>query len=63
MDHQAYLAQQDQVLGELIEEGVENQIAVTATIATIATAASFAKTHGPMIAGVAGVVKNVIWGE
>lgn len=47
----------------MIEEGVENQIAITGTIAAVTTAAAFAKTHGPMIKGIAGVVKNVIWGE
>lgn len=63
IDHHAYLKGQNEVIGELIEEGVQNQIVVTGTIATIGAAATFASTHGPMIMGVANLVKNVIWGE
>jgi phage host-nuclease inhibitor protein Gam len=47
----------------LIEEGVENQVAVVGAIGAIKMASTFAATHGPMIKGVGNVLKNVIWGE
>jgi len=62
IEHHSYLKDQNQILGELIEEGVENQVAVIGTIAAVKAAASFAAVKGPMIAGVANMVKNVIWG-
>jgi len=47
----------------LIEEGVENQIAVTGTIAAIGTAATVAKTAAPLIKGVVNIAKNIIFGK
>lgn len=35
VDHHAYLKKQNEVLGELIEEGAENQVAVMGTMAAI----------------------------
>lgn len=62
IDHHKYLAEQNAIIGDLIEEGVENQIAVTGTIAAISAAATFAKTAGPIISGVGSLAKNIIWG-
>lgn len=62
VDHHAYLKSQNEILGELIEEGAENQVAVVGTIAAIKVAATFAATKGPMILAVGNMVKNVIWG-
>jgi len=50
MDHHEYLKSQNAILGELIEEGTENQVAVVASMASIKVAATFAATKGPMIA-------------
>jgi len=63
MDHHEYLKSQNAILGELIEEGTENQVAVVASMASIKVAATFAATKGPMIASVASTLKNVVWGE
>jgi len=63
IDHHEYLKSQNAILGELIEEGAENQVAVVGSIAAIKVAATFAATKGPMIMSVASTVKNVIWGE
>jgi hypothetical protein len=58
-----WLQEQDAILGDLIEEGVENQIAVTGAIAAISTATTFAKTAMPIVQGVAKIAKNIIWGK
>jgi copper chaperone CopZ len=47
----------------LIEEGVQNQIAVTGTLAAIGTAVQFYQVAKPIIEGVAKVWKNVVWGD
>jgi hypothetical protein len=47
----------------LIEEGVENQIAITGAIAAISAASSFAKVAGPIAKGIGGIAKNIIFGE
>jgi len=44
-----YYQDQHGILGELIEEGVENQIAITGALAAISTASTFAKVGGPII--------------
>jgi len=63
IEHQNYLAEQHQVIGELIEEGVQNQIAVTGTIAAIGTATAFVKVAAPIIKGVAKIWTNIVWGD
>jgi hypothetical protein len=47
----------------LIEEGVENQVAIAGAMAAISQAATFAKTAGPLVQGVASIAKNLIWGS
>lgn len=47
----------------MIEEGVENQVAIAGAIASVKMASTFAATHGPMIQGVGNILKNVVWGE
>jgi hypothetical protein len=63
VDHHAFLKSQNEIIGDLIEEGVQNQVAVAGAIGAIKMASTFAATHGPMIKGVGNVLKNVIWGE
>lgn len=63
IDHHAFLKSQNEIIGELIEEGVENQVAIAGAIASVKMASTFAATHGPMIQGVGNILKNVVWGE
>ena len=63
MSHRNYLREQHDVIGELIEEGVENQIAVTGTLAAIGTAVQFYQVAKPIIEGVAKVWTNVVFGD
>lgn len=63
IEHRNYLQEQHDTLGQLIEEGAQNQIAVTATLAAIGTATTFIKVATPIIKGVAKVWKNVVWGD
>jgi hypothetical protein len=62
VDTHKYAMQQNRALGELIEEGVENQVAVVAAIAAVKGAAAFAAANPAIVAGVASIFKNVVWG-
>ena len=63
VDHQQFLADQHQTIGDLIEEGVENQVAITGALAAIAKAETFAKMAAPIVKGVGKIAKNIIWGK
>lgn len=47
----------------MIEEGVQNQVAIAGALAAISQAQTFAQTAGPLVQGVAGIAKNLIWGS
>ena len=49
IEHQKWLLEQHDVLGDLIEEGMENQIAIAGALAIAGKSASFAKMAGPII--------------
>ena len=57
------MVEQDAIIGDLIEEGVENNIAITGAIAAIGAASTFAKTAMPIIQGVGKIAKNIIFGK
>ena len=63
MSHRNFLQEQHDVIGELIEEGNQNLIAVTGTLAAIGTATEFIKVAKPIIEGVAKVWHNVVFGD
>ena len=63
INHHQWLAEQDQTLGDLIEDGAQNQVAIMGALAAIQGAATFAKTAGPIIQGVGKIAKNIIWGS
>jgi hypothetical protein len=63
VESKIYFAEQHNVIGGLIEEGVENQVAIAGAMAAISQASTFAKTAGPLVQGVAGIAKNLIWGS
>lgn len=62
MEHHKFASDQHKVLGELIEEGSQNQVAVVGAIAAIKGAAAFAAAKGPIIQGAVSIFKNVVWG-
>jgi hypothetical protein len=61
--HRDLLSERNEMLGQLIEEGVQNQIAVTGTLAAISSAMAFYQVAKPLIEGVAKVWTNVVWGD
>jgi hypothetical protein len=61
--HHQWLQEQDTILGDLIEEGVENQIAIAGALAVIGKAQTFAKVAGPIVQGVGKIWKNIVWGS
>jgi hypothetical protein len=63
IDTHRYYQEQHGIIGELIEEGVENQIAITGTLAAISAASTFAKVGIPIVKGIGGIAKNIIFGE
>jgi len=58
-----YLMEQHDNIGDLIEEGTENQIAVMGTLAAVSTAVTLYQTAKPLVEGVVKVWKNVVWGD
>jgi hypothetical protein len=63
IEHQIYFAEQHQTIGDLIEEGVQNQVAIAGALAAIGQAQTFAKTAGPLVQGVGKIAKNLIFGS
>jgi len=63
IDSHKYFAEQHDIIGDLIEEGTENQIAIAGAMAAIGKAQTFAKMAGPIVQGVAKIAKNIIWGS
>lgn len=63
IEHHKMLSEEHQTLGELIEEGVENQVAIAGAMAAIQSAQTFAKVAGPIVQGVGKIAKNIIWGK
>jgi len=49
IEHHQFLSQEHQTLGELIEEGVENQVAIAGAMAAIQSAGTFAKVAAPIV--------------
>jgi len=62
VDTHKYAMEQNRQLGVLIEQGVENQVAVVGAIAAIKGAAAFAAANPALVSGVASIFKNVVWG-
>jgi hypothetical protein len=63
VEHQIYFAEQQNTIGELMEEGVQNQVAIAGAMAAIGQAQTFAKTAGPLIQGVGKIASNLIFGK
>lgn len=63
VEFQAHFAEQHSVIGNLIEEGVTNQVNIAGAMAAIEQAQTFAKTAGPLVQGVGKIAKNIIWGS
>jgi len=63
VEQHKYFAEQHGIIGDLIEEGVENQVAIAGALAAISQAQTFAKTAGPLVQGVGKIAKNLIWGS
>lgn len=61
-DHHSYFKSQNKILGELIEEGAQNQVAAAAVLAGAKAAATFAAANPEVIGGVISLVKNIFWG-
>lgn len=55
VEQHRYFTEQHGIIGELIEEGTQNQVAIAGAMAAISQAATFAKTAGPLVQGVAGI--------
>ena len=63
MSYHEFYSEQQGILDELIEEGIQNQIDIASAMAMAGKAQKFAEVAKPIAEGIGNIAKNVIMGE